>query len=397
MEENNLNGNVTSEPTVDVVVPEVPEVPVENVETPVVTVETPEPVAAPVEAIPSEPVATEPTVEIPEVPPVVDPLAETPTEVPVTSPVEAPVESPVTEPTVEAPVETPVVETPVEPVASPLMDTPTPEPAEVDNNAIMNQVVADVTPEAPVAPGVPTEPTPAVDGTAPVEPTPAPAKKPINKSVIILVVLIVVLIGVCLWRFVFSGNGSEETPPTPVDTPATEQPEPVATNDLTKWGEYEFSLPDGYVIKTLEGKEYAVNAFDKVMAVYEVLNNYPYNLFVQAQEELKADLAQYATVNSVEEKEYNGLNWLVFDTTIKLDDGDVPALATFVSLDSKNTLQFFVYNYGSKSNEEVLSEFSTIMNNVNYTGTSNFVEGEEKTAVDPIHVDTTGISESAFE
>ena len=251
----------------------------------------------------------------------------------------------------------------------------------------MDQVAADVTPSPEMGPSTET-PTPGVEGESP---APVVSEKPKTnlKSIIILVVLFAILIGVCLWRFVFTGDDEEE--PLPVDN-TNEVEQPVTVAKATKFGDYEFVLPEGYEVEEHDGFTWILNYTNLTALRYEVFDNVPYALFVKEKETYASYLgvnAEDITAEKVSDQDFLLYN---FDT----EDGGkgVIALTSFMG---KHSVMLLLYVYDDSNIVERLADFVPMLGTANYLGTANLDANEEKTELPTITVDKNVMKKETLE
>ena len=373
----------------------------QEVPTPVMPVE-------PTPVVPTEPtpvVPTEPTPVVPETP------------VMPTEPV-APVNPVMSEPVVNSEVVSPmptvseqnaqavqnepatiVLDVPETP-AQPNLTTPSPN---MNGGITMPEQTISTTPVAPVAsPTVepaPVTPTPVTEQPQPAAAAPATeAPKKSNKVLIIVIaVLAVVLIGLVLWKFVFSVDNKDvpATPDAPTKPVEPETPsQPVASANTVTIDDYEYQLADGYELYEYNGQKAIINKADKTLTMFKVYRNTKYSLFVSSTDSLKTEFANGGfTINDSGEKTLGGKQWLFFDLSVSQSQ----LLTAVTSINDRDSIQLAVYKYGTKSNDEILTSLAPIVSSVKYVGTSNFADEPEETEVKDFKVETVNVEESIFE
>lgn len=258
-----------------------------------------------------------------------------------------------------APAPEPVV--PTEPV------TPTVEPVGVEP-----QVASTVPPVTPAAPAAPT-PAPA-----------APAGNNNFKIIVIILIIAVVGVGGFIAYKVLNNKVTPTEPSTPTEStnPSTIDNPTGNTGDVYKFKDYELRLPTGYQATVEDEQLHLVNYTDLTEAFFDIYDYVTVEDVTDAIDDLKKSLTEYGwTVGTVENKQYNGIDFVLIHMSAEHEGKKIEAVDAYGNFGEYHLAQIFLYNFGTKSNDAVLTEFANMFASATYKGTKQFSAGEAEGTV----------------
>lgn len=294
----------------------------------------------------------------------------------------APVQ-PITEP--EVPVNpVPVSAPPVEPIPAPISVEPTspvsPTPVTAESQVNLEPVQPDLLMNNAMLNVEPMGQTPNMNPN--MEGAPEPKKS--NGAIYAIIgVLLVAIIGVGVYFLFFAGDSkpSGETTPSGNDTtnPSGEVT-PTPSVNKTTIGDYDYVLPEGYTYKKHGDYDIISNSSDGSMIALFVLNQ-SYSFISLAKDILKTQYeSEGYQVKSLEEKTYDGRNWLVVSYADNSEDGGVlEAIDAYTTLDISNSIEFGVVINETIALDDMFITLGKMVDTAEYSGVSGFnVETSEE-------------------
>ena len=304
--------------------------------------------------------------------------------------------APLTQPTAQ--VETPVVPTPAptEPVTPSAVNPVLGGEAVTPVPTAPVQVPVTPTPEpAPMTTPAPTEPaTPTVAGTAPTE---TPKK---NKTFLIVAIVLGVAILVVGGILISKNLGSKdvETTTTPTEDTAVN---PVNDNNgvnnsgAYNYKDYQLPLPNGYTAEEDSDNGLILTNIKKVIRAKVVLiPGYTIDDVKNEAEGLKNELAAQMTILSVNEKTYEGIEWLVFNAQATQNGQTYKVIYAFAGAGQFTVSGNIIINQGTSTQDNILTDFSKMYNGMTYMGTKSFSADDKEGSLKEIiskKVDLTGM------
>ena len=336
-----------------------------------------------------------------------NPLPQTPVEPTPVSVNPSPItnEVPVGQPSVEPSTPNiPKIVLPTEPAPAPA-PTPMEAPVTPVTPVVPNQTEAPLPTPEPVGP-VPVNPAPMNNpvNPSPVEPTAAPApnnqmppqeqpKKNSTATIIIVVLLVaaIALGGLFVWKKFFQDNTNVNTNNNIIDNGGNNGQEvnPVnnggTSSNTFEYKSFELPLPNNYQAEINQnGKLDMWSVTDKVEVISSFIAGFTTDDIVgEAEEEVKNGIiSKGSAVTSVERKTYNGVSWVIFNTTDVIEGKTYNTVRGLCSLGSYNIAYNNIFNFGTKSYDSILTELSNMYLNTTYRGSTQFSSTDEKESLD---------------
>ena len=198
----------------------------------------------------------------------------------------------------------------------------------------------------------------------------------------IIGVLLVAIIGVGVYFLFLAGNSkpSGETTPSEDNTTISPDQTPTPSVNKTTIGDYDYVLPDGYTYEKHGDYDIISNSSDGSMIALFVLNQ-SYSFISLAKDILKTQYeSEGYQVKSLEEKTYDGRNWLVVSYTDNSEDGGVlEAIDAYTTLDISNSIEFGVVINETIALDDMFITLGKMVDTAEYSGVSGFnVETSEE-------------------
>ena len=305
---------------------------------------------------------------------------------------------------------------PVEPAVAPVA----PAPAAPEQPAAPAAPVAPAVPvtPAPEAQPAPVAPAPVAQPVAPVQPAvaPAPAAQPLGslqaslnpapqepqkKSplfLIIVIVLVVAILGlgaVVLSKTVFNKDSDtkETSKKNEKDNDKKEEKDDdkkdkdVASGNTYKYNNFEFAIPEGYTASENDGFLTLINRTKKVQINARTVEGFTLDELILAKDELVSSYAaEGMLISKTEVNTFGGEKWLVLSG--KLVDDGTEFTEGIVGLGSYHVFDTVLFNFGTKTDAEIWTEMSKMIQNATYKGSSNFSGGEGEKAPFKVAIDS---------
>ena len=203
--------------------------------------------------------------------------------------------------------------------------------------------------------------------------------------VVLFLVIIISLILVLLKDTLFSsksGNAtSVSTTTTTITTTTTKSnnnPEAVSNSNIGNYYGLEFRIPNGYSFEAMDDYFQLVNKTDKIIALcYIYKESRLNNVQDKLDEYRKKKKNQGVTVLSENDAEYNSKKWLLLEAT----DGSNNIIDGFTDFGENYLMEIAVYNFSSRTKDNIYSELSDMVSSATYNGTKNFSKNSEDESI----------------
>ncbi len=216
-----------------------------------------------------------------------------------------------------------------------------------------------------------------------------PQKKKGNKVLFIIIAVVLVLVIGVLGYFVVSkkllnNDDNNSNTDNNINTPnqSNNDSSEIANSNTYNFNNFELPIPNSYVAEEIDNLLQLVDKNDKVEAYLYIHQYFTIDDCKDQLDELKKQMTEIgATINSDTSKTIDGVEWIIMDCSFTSGDKTVNALEAFASLGEYHVMEITIYNFGNKSQDEILKEFSDMINNTTYNGTTNFSpdDNNEKT------------------
>ena len=210
---------------------------------------------------------------------------------------------------------------------------------------------------------------------------PQPKKK---KNVIFIIIVIILVLAIAVLGYLFLTkkifNKEENKPNTPEEIIPDEEDDDdsktqVSNTNAYKYQDFEFIIPEGYTA-SVDAQSDGLVLQNRLARVATLSYIHPYvtiDDYNSQYEFLKEQLeGQGATINSKENKNISGIDWLILNCTLVNDGETMNVTEGFASLGEYHVMETLIYNVGSTSNDQILNDLSTMIASATYKGSANF-------------------------
>ncbi len=208
-------------------------------------------------------------------------------------------------------------------------------------------------------------------------------KSPFILIAIILGIIIVILVGVVVFKALSgddNSNVNDNNPSTNTETSTENQNDNGNVSSVTNSnkGEYkgfEFEVPSGYVFSVEDGYLQLVNNSTLVAVMGQVLSYQNVAAIEANTQEFITELKNAGyTVISNNKKTYGGAEWYLFEVQLQGKD----LTFGFVNLGENFLLELCIYNAGGKViDDQIFNELTSMVKSATYYGSSEFSNSGE--------------------
>jgi len=218
--------------------------------------------------------------------------------------------------------------------------------------------------------------------STPTQPVQTKKKKSSFMIIVIILVAVILILGAVILTKTLNKDD--------VDTPITnngDSNKPVEeinngnnSNNIFEYKNFQFPIPNNYQASLYEDCLQLVNQNDKILTLSYIYNGFTLEDFNDyALEEYKASLTDTGyIIKAVDNKKYNGVDWIVISTTITQNGQSMDVAVGISQLGSNSVVENVIMNYGTVSSDVVFKDLTNMYKNTTYNGSSQFSPNDEK-------------------
>lgn len=198
-----------------------------------------------------------------------------------------------------------------------------------------------------------------------------------NKNIIFIILGIIVVVVIGVLSFLAFGNKSGNNSASSNTTnngESTVEPTPIASNSYYKvnYGGFTFSIPDNLQYYEEDGYLILANGEDTWEAGLQVLEG-SFDVMKSKLNQIGSAMSnQGYTVNNVQNKTYNGVNFITMEAVIE----GTNQLLVYAKLNSMYVTGLNIINIDNEYDYNTLNDIASVIKNATYNSGSNNIKGD---------------------